>query len=70
MTENEALELINDKNATVSVKGLKKIVDTCLNAAAERGDSLEQKVLGEYSFYEGQVNAFNIVKTLLDKLEN
>lgn len=39
------------------------------HSAADRGDDLEHKTIGEYSYYEGQVNAFLIIKRLLEKLE-
>ena len=69
MTEELALEIVNDKSSTISFKGMQKIIDTLAQSAAARGDSLEHKTLGEYSYYEGQVNAFLIVKRLFDKLE-
>lgn len=68
MTETQAIEIINDKNTTISVKELQEIIDTCVASAAKRGSELEQKTLGAFSYYEGQVNAFCIVNRLLDKL--
>jgi len=69
LTEQEALEIVNSKTATVTLKGIEKIIDTLAHSAADRGDDLECKTIGEYSYYEGQVNAFLIIKRLLEKLE-
>lgn len=69
MTEQEALDIVNSKSATVSLKGMQSIIDTLAQSAADRGDNLERKILGEYSYYEGQVNAFLIIKRLFEKLE-
>lgn len=70
MTEREALELVNDKYLTkLSLDTIDEAIHSLAVAAADRGDNLEEKVLGEYSYYEGQVNAFIIAKKLLEKLE-
>ena len=69
MTEAQAIEIIYDEKATVSIEELREIIDTCGDSAAKRGDELELKTLGAFSYYEGQVNAFCIIKRLLDKLE-
>lgn len=68
MTEQEALEIVNSKSAAVSIKGMQDVIDTLAQSAADRGDNLECKTLGEYSYYEGQVNAFLIIKRLFEKL--
>lgn len=69
MTEQEALEIVNSKTATVTIKGIEEIIDALAHSAADRGDDLEHKTIGEYSYYEGQVNAFLIIQRLLEKLE-
>lgn len=53
MTEQEALDIVNSKSATVSLKGMQSIIDALAQSAADQGDNLERKTLGEYSYNDG-----------------
>lgn len=70
MTEAEALEIVNDKDLTgLSLDTVDEVIHTLAVSAANKGDSLEEKVIGTYSYYEGLVKAFIIAKKLIEKLE-
>jgi len=68
LTEEQALNKVNNED-TITLEELKDILVSLGYAAVDRANNLPKKVIGSYSYYEGQINAIRIMIKLLMKLK-
>ena len=68
MTEKEALNVLNDPDSKLTYEEAKGIVAVLKQSATNYADNLSEKILGEYSFYEGEYNALHMTEIILDKI--
>ena len=69
MVKLQASETSNSELAPRSIKDVITIVDILAQAATEKSKDTRKYTLKECCYYAGEVNAFLVVKRLLDNLE-
>ena len=68
MNESDALAILANPESKITRKEALEIIDVLKQTTVDHADSLKEKTLGAYSFYEGEYNAFRIAERILIKL--
>ena len=68
LTEEQALEKLNFQELFTTEEA-KDILYSLRESVSDRAINLPKKILGEYSYYEGEFNGMNIAIKLLEKLK-
>lgn len=69
LTEEQALEKLNSQDSLI-IKEANDILYSLCDAVNDRAANLPEKILGAYSYYEGEFNGLDIAIRLLNKLNN
>lgn len=67
MTEEEALEKLNHQES-ITKEEARNILYSLCDAVNDRATKLPEKILGTYSYYQGEFNGMDIAIRLLSKL--
>lgn len=68
LTEEQALEKLNNQEL-LTVKEVNDILYSLCDAVNDRVAKLPEKILGTYSYYEGEFNGMDIAIRLLSKMK-
>lgn len=68
MTEEQALQKLNSQEPITSKETMDILMSIC-NSVDERAGKLPEKILGEYSYYEGQLNGLLMSIKLFTRLD-
>ena len=68
LTEEQALEKFNSQEY-LTIKEVKDILYSLCDAVNDHAAKLPEKILGSYSYYEGEFNGMDIAIRLLSKLK-
>lgn len=64
---SEILKIINGDNS-INLDWAKAFTFTLMRESADLANSLPNKTIGEYSYYEGQINGLKLALRILEKL--
>ena len=67
MTEEEALKKLNSQESVTPKESMDILMSLC-NSVDKRAGELPEKILGSYSYYEGQLNGLLIAIKLFTRL--
>ena len=65
---SEILKIIND-NEPISLDCAKAFTHSIIRESANLADALPEKILGNFSYYQGQINGLLLASKMLDLLE-
>lgn len=68
MDESDALSILADSESKITHQEALEIIDVLKQSTVNYADSLKEKIIGPYSFYEGEYNGLRIAERILNKL--